>query len=180
MNGTLKCLVTVAIMFVAFAVLGALGSELRLWPFVPDLALPIILFMAMTEEVDMTRGAVTSFCVGYLQDLFAGTPMSLHTFLAVAVFFVARGSRFQFSVRGLMFQFGLVAAVSLLQGSAALALRSIFGPAAAQMGRIDLAFAWQLLGQATATAAVAPALLFWVRRVEVGIGLGQVARKADA
>ncbi|HTJ80975.1 MAG TPA: hypothetical protein VL400_04605, partial [Polyangiaceae bacterium] len=48
----------------------------------PSLLLPLVVFMGV-HEYSIARGAALSFVLGYLLDLFAGSPVGLFTFISV-------------------------------------------------------------------------------------------------
>jgi rod shape-determining protein MreD len=56
----------------------------------PNLLLPIAIFLGVSHEVHISRGAILSFVLGYLLDAFCGSPMGLYTFTLVATFMASR------------------------------------------------------------------------------------------
>ncbi|MBW2277149.1 MAG: hypothetical protein JRF63_06630, partial [Deltaproteobacteria bacterium] len=83
---------SVAIVVFGFLMLVVQSTFAHLVPLdlvVPNAALGIVLFMGL-HDYNVTRGVLISFIIGYLMDAFAGSPMGLHTFVAVAVFLISR------------------------------------------------------------------------------------------
>ena len=48
--------------------------------------LPIAIYLGVSPEVQIVRGALISFLLGYLLDSFCGNPMGLQTFVLTASF----------------------------------------------------------------------------------------------
>ena len=135
-------------------------------PFTPNLLLPVVIYLGVSQDVELVRGAALSFVLGYLLDSFGGSPMGLHTFVLVAVFLLARGAGFSLFLRGPLFQIGLTFAVGLLAGGTILALRAIFEP----RPPFPSGSAWDafksLLAPAFITALLAPLVFLAVRSVD--------------
>lgn len=157
----------IAVLALGFALLVAqatLAALVHVHPFSPDLLLPIAIFLGVSTDPGLVRGAVLSFVLGYVLDLFTGSPMGLFTFLMVAVFLVARGAGLSLVMRGPLFQIALTFVVALLVHALALALPAIFerpfdGPSPEAR---DLVMA--TVAPAAATAITAPLVFFLVRR----------------
>lgn len=183
-----------ALLSFGFALLvgqAALGAIVTVHPFTPNLLLPIVIFLGVQNDVHLLRGALLSFLLGYLLDMFCGSPVGLCTFVLVATFMVARGAGIRLFLRGASFQIGLVFVASLLAGGTMLALRAIFSPpeafplempatgpaadaveamasnpdASERVGSV-VATAWMLLASAAATALPAPVLFAAARRID--------------
>jgi len=142
--------------------------------------------------VHLLRGAAISFVLGYLLDMFCGSPMGLSTFALVATFMAARGAGIRLFLRGALFQVALVFFAAMVAGGTALALRAIFSPPEAfplEMPAIGLAgdvialvtssdeasaprigsvvsTAITLVASAIATALCAPPIFAVVRRID--------------
>lgn len=161
-----RSLVIVALGF-ALLVLQATATTLfPMYPFTPNLILPIVIFLGVSPEVHVVRGATVSFLLGYLVDLFSGNLLGLQTFVMVATFMLARGAGLRLFLRGPVFQVVLTFVVGALAGGAVLALRAIFeDPAPFPAGS-----AWTtgiaLAAPALVTALAAPLVFHAVRRVE--------------
>jgi rod shape-determining protein MreD len=132
----------------------------------PNLLLPVVIFLGVSHDVHIVRGAALSFVLGYLFDSFTGSPMGLMTFVLVATFIVARFAGLRFFLRGPIFQIILTFLVGLFAGGTVLALRAIFEkPAPFPAGT------WQdmslvVVVPALTTAIVSPLVFAMVRRIE--------------
>jgi rod shape-determining protein MreD len=168
----------VALVLFGFALLvleTSITSRLSLHPFSPSPLLPIVIFLGVSPDVHIVRGAALSFVLGYLLDSFCGSPMGLMTFVLVATFMVARGAGLRLFMRGIPFQMGLTFVVTILSGGTVLALRAIFE----KLSPFPVDTVWgtvgTLAGPALSTALVAPFVFTVVRRIE-----SLAARKRDA
>lgn len=179
----------VAFGFVLLVLQAAIAARVPLHPLTPNLLLPIVIFLGVQQDVQLLRGALISFLLGYLLDMFCGSPMGLSTFVLVATFMAARGAGIRLFLRGAPFQIGLVLVAALIAGGTALALRAIFSPpeafplempasgivgdvAAAITGEADapigsvVSTAVALFASALATALAAPPIFAIVRRID--------------
>jgi len=159
----------------------SLGTLWSFHPFSPNLLLPMIIYYGVTPEVSVVRGAVLSFLLGYVLDIFCGNPMGLQTFLMVATYLVAKVAGLRLFLRGPAFQMLLTFVVGVLDGGTILALRAIFEPpppfATADVG----SSLFEVFGPATVTAVVAPLIFGLVRRVEQSsAGSAGAARSREA
>jgi rod shape-determining protein MreD len=175
--------------FLLLVVQAAIGVRLSLHPLTPNLLLPIVIFLGVQQDVNLVRGALLSFVLGYWLDEFCGSPIGLSTFVMVATFMVARGAGIRLFLRGALFQVALVFVAALLAGGTILALRAIFSPpeafalempASGLAGRIIdwlsggesplignvVGTAVMLVGSSLTTALIAPAIFAAVRRIE--------------
>ena len=133
----------------------------------PNLVLPIVIFLGVTPEVHIVRGAIVGFALGYLLDSFSGSPMGLHTFLMTASFMVARGAGLRLFPQGPVFQILLAFLMSFAFGATVLALRAIFERPSLAIGEATLEqTALALVRPALATAIVSPLVFAVVRRIE--------------
>lgn len=152
--------------FALLVVQAAVGALVPLGAFAPNLILPIVLFLGVTPDVHVVRGAALSFVLGYLLDSFCGSPMGLSTFVMVATFLVTRGAGLNLFMRGPLFQIALTFAFGVLTGGAVLALRAIFEPPAPfPIGAVTHTGVSLIAGSAV-TAVLSPLLFFGVRRVD--------------
>lgn len=135
-------------------------------PFTPNLLLPVVIYLGVSQDVELPRGAALSFVFGYLLDSFGGSPMGLHTFVLVAVFLLARGAGFSLFLRGPLFQIGLTFAVGLLAGGTVLALRAIFEQRPPFPAGGPLHSVLSLLAPSFITALLAPIVFLAVRRID--------------
>lgn len=158
-----------AILFFGFALLvfqATATTLVPIHPFTPNLLLPVVIYLGVSQDVELVRGAALSFVLGYLLDSFGGSPMGLHTFVLVAIFLLARGAGFSLFARGPLFQVGLTFAVGLLSGGTILALRAIFE----KRPPFPAEGAWHatksLFAPAVITAIAAPLVFMAVRRID--------------
>lgn len=131
--------------------------------FAPNPILPIAIFLGVSQEVNLVRGAIISFILGYLLDSFCGNPMGLQTFVTVATFMVARGAGLRFFLRGPLFQMLLTFGMSLATGVTILALSAIFEGLAPTVNFLQTAL--MLFYAALTTALFAPLIFASLRRI---------------
>lgn len=144
----------------------AIGALFPLGAFAPNLILPVVLYLGVTPDVHVVRGAALSFVLGYLLDSFCGSPMGLSTFVMVATFLGTRGAGLNLFMRGPLFQIILTFAFGVVTGGAVLALRAIFEPPAPfPIGGVTETVVSLVLGSAV-TALLSPVLFFGVRRID--------------
>jgi rod shape-determining protein MreD len=165
-------LITLGFLLLVFQ--AALSTLIPIYAFAPNLVLPVVIYLGVTHEVHVVRGAVLAFILGYLLDAFCGSPMGLHTFILVATFIVARFAGLRFLMRGVFFQAALTFVVALLDGGTILALRAIFEKSSAWNADSVESTALTLLIPALSTALVAPVLFAVVRKIE-----GALVRRRD-
>ena len=55
----------------------------------PNLVLPLVVFVGV-HEPSMSKGALLAFAIGYAEDILAGAPVGLFTFVSVAVWWLSR------------------------------------------------------------------------------------------
>lgn len=139
----------------------------------PNLLLPIVIYLGVSPDVHLVRGAAVAFILGYLLDSFCGNLLGLQTFIMVATFMLARGAGLRLFLRGPIFQIVLTFVVAFLSSGTVLALRAIFEPAfragtaidsLGAMGALDGLGA--LVLPAVVTAAAAPIVFLVARRVD--------------
>ena len=144
----------------------AVGTLISVHPLAPNLLLPMVIYLGVSHDVHIVRGAAISFVLGYLLDSFCGSPMGLQTFVLVATFMVARGAGLRLFMRGPAFQILLTFFVGLLAGGTILALRAIFErPAPFPAGNAWTTVA-SLVIPSGVTALAAPLVFLAVRRVD--------------
>jgi len=157
---------TVGILVFGFALLVLQSTFAHLIPVdlvVPNAALAIILYMGL-HDYNLTRGVLISFALGYLMDAFAGSPMGLHTFVAVAVFLVSRVAALRLFLQGWIFEIILTFFLALLASSLVLGLRALFDK---DFGSL-LIHLKIVVSRAVATALVAPLVfrvMTWIERI---------------
>jgi rod shape-determining protein MreD len=152
--------------FILLALQAALATLVPMQSYAPNLMLPIALALGASPDVQLMRGAVVCFVLGYLFDAFCGNPLGLQTFMLVAVYMLARGAAVRLLPHGAMFVALFTMAMTVVSGFAVLALRALFE----KKSDILTYDAWGTLRvvfqSALATAIVAPALFGVVRRIE--------------
>lgn len=162
----MRNVVFVALGFLLLVFQAAVGVLLPLGAWAPNLLLPIVLYLGVTHDVHIVRGAALAFVLGYLLDSFSGSPMGLSTFVMVAGFLIARGTGLNLFMRGPLFQILLTFVFGVVAGGSVLALRGIFeAPAPFPLGSVtETVFA--LVAGAVTTAVLSPALFLTVRRLD--------------
>lgn len=161
---------TVLILLLGFSMLvvqSALSSLIDMHAYAPNALLPLAIYLGISSEVHIVRGASICFVLGYLLDAFCGSPMGLQTFVLVASFMVARGAGLRLVPQGMSFQILLTFVMALGSGGLLLALRAIFERRAAFMTP-DSEFErglYSVLRYATATAITAPPVFWAIRRL---------------
>jgi rod shape-determining protein MreD len=145
----------------------ALGTLLPMHGFAPNLMLPIAVYLGVSAEVHLVRGALISFLLGYLLDSFCGNPMGLQTFVLTASFVVARGAGLRLFPQGGLFQVLLSFLIAIAFGATVLALRAIFEqPSVTMLGSGVGESGATLLRSAAATALVSPLVFAVTGRLE--------------
>ena len=138
-----------------------------MYGYVPNLLLPIAIFLGVSPDVPMVRGTVVGFALGYLLDSFCGSPMGLHTFVMTASFMVARGAGLRLFPQGPAFQVLLAFLMTFAFGATVLALRAIFERPSLSIGdSTPRETAFSLLRPAVATAIFSPLVFAGARRIE--------------
>lgn len=118
----------IALGFLILILQAAVSSLVPMRWLAPNLLLPVVIYLGVSHDIGIVRGAALSFVLGYLLDSFCGSPMGLQTFVMVATFMAARGAGLKFFLRGPLFQVGLTFGVGVGAGATVLALRAIFEP----------------------------------------------------
>lgn len=126
----------------------------------PSLLLPLVVFMGV-HEYSMARGAALSFILGYLLDVFAGSPVGLFTFITVATFVVARAAGVRLAAQTLITKIGLAFVFALVQGILIIVLTAIFGNDPARPRALVILVA----PHAVATALSAPFIFAIAERI---------------
>ncbi|MDJ0762349.1 MAG: rod shape-determining protein MreD [Myxococcota bacterium] len=136
---------------------------------VPSLSLPLVIFLGLHEE-NLSRGALVSFAVGYLSDVFAGSPMGLHTLVTVAVFLISRVAALRLFLQGWIFEIVLAFLLALLSSMFILGIRALFDQ---DIGSL-LIHLKIVTSRAAATAVAAPVVF------RITAGIEKVAPKRRA
>ncbi len=164
---------TLAFVFFGLALLLAhsmLGRIAPLHPFVPNLLLPVVVYLGVAPNLPLLRGALAAFVLGYLLDLFSGNRMGLETFVCVATFMISRGAGLRLFMRNPGFQAALLFVVALVAGGTTLALRAIFSKPPPFPAGTAGETAVTLVAPALATALVSPLVFAGLQRVDAAIG----------
>jgi rod shape-determining protein MreD len=157
---------TIAIIVTSFFLLILQATFAQIIPFdifIPNLSFPIVLYIAL-HDYNASHGVVLAFAIGYLTDIFAGSPMGLHTFMTVAVFLVSRVAALRLFFQGWFFEIILVFVLACLSSMILLLIRALFDK---DFGSLLIHFKI-VVSRAGATAIFAP-LIFgitgWIDRV---------------
>jgi rod shape-determining protein MreD len=152
--------------FSLIVVQGALGAVVDLGVLMPNPILPLVIYLAMTHDVTLARGAVLSFLLGFLFDSATGNAMGLFTFVHEASFLVARGAGVRLIVRGRASQMLITALAAALSSVTVIALLRIFRPVN-QAGMSSPAHAaLSVIASALATGLMSPLIYQLARRVD--------------
>lgn len=157
---------SVAIIVMSFLLLvlqATFAQIVSLDMFIPSLSFPVVLYIAL-HNYNAGHGAVLAFIIGYMMDIFAGSPMGLHTFITVAVFLVSRVAALRLFFQGWFFEIILVFLLALMSSTMLLLIRALFDK---EFGGLLIHFK-TVVSRSGATALVAP-LIFgitaWLDRV---------------
>jgi rod shape-determining protein MreD len=169
-----------SILLVAFGLIllvfeTAFATLVPMHSFAPNLVLPIAIYLGVSPDVHIVRGASVCFALGYLLDSFCGNPMGLQTFVLTASFIVARGAGLRLFPQGMAFQILLTFLMAIAFGATVLALRAIFEqPQVPLFGTTMGAISEAPLQSAAATALLSPLVFAGTRRI---VGLGNPKRE---
>lgn len=112
--------------FLLLALESALGSVTRIGPLMPNLVLPIVIYLGVTQEIPLWRVAVLSALLGMLVDTASGNSLGLMTFVHVATLVATRAGSLRLLMRGRFSQVAISALVAALGSLLVIALRSLF------------------------------------------------------
>ncbi len=129
--------------------------------FVPSLGLPVVLYMGL-HGYNAARGAVIAFVIGYLMDVFAGSPMGLHTLVTVGIFLISRVAALRLFLQGWIFEIILTFLLSLVSSTLILATRALFDK---DFGSL-LIHLEVVMSRSVATAIVAPVVFRMTARID--------------
>jgi rod shape-determining protein MreD len=152
--------------FSLIVVQGALGAVVDLGVLMPNPILPLVIYLAMTGDVSLARGATLSFLLGFLFDSATGNAMGLFTFVHEASFLVARGAGVRLFVRGRLSQMLITALAAGLGSVTVIALLRIFRPASQAAMSSPAHAALSVIASAVATGLVSPLIIQLARRVD--------------
>lgn len=152
--------------FLMLVLQAALATMVPMHSFAPNLLLPIVIYLGISGDVSLVRGASISFALGYLFDAFCGSPMGLQTFTLVASFMAARSAGLRLFPKGPLFQVLLTFLMAVLCGVTILALRAIFEPPA-PFAIQDAAYHIRIvLEYSVATSLLSPLIFPVVRKLD--------------
>jgi rod shape-determining protein MreD len=121
----LHSLALIVLSFLLLVVQATFAQVTGLDIFIPSLSFPIVLYIAL-HDYNAAHGAILAFAIGYLNDIFAGSPMGLHTFVTVCVFLVSRGAALRLFFQGWIFEVILVFLFAFASRVLLLLLRALF------------------------------------------------------
>jgi rod shape-determining protein MreD len=120
----------------------------------PSLVLPLVLFLGVHEH-SMARGAVLTFLLGYLLDLFAGAPIGLFTFIYVSIWWLARITGVRLTTQTWLARVSLGFIFTIVEAAMVLILLAVFGSDT----RRPLEISRSVMPHAVATALITPFVL---------------------
>lgn len=156
----------IAFGFVMLLLQAAVATMVPMHGYAPNLLLAIVIYLGISGDVSMVRGASISFALGYFYDAFCGSPMGLQTFTLVASFMVARGAGLRLFPKGLIFQVLLTFIMAVLCGVTILALRAIFEPPAPFASNDAPYHVRVVLEYSAVTALLSPLVFSVVRKLD--------------
>lgn len=152
--------------FVLLVIESALSTLYPIYRFAPNVVLPIVIYLGVSAEVYVVRGALISFFFGWLLDSFCGSPMGLQTFVLTASFLVARSAGLRLFPQGPVFQILLTFLMAVAFGATVLALRAIFEqPELPRLREVARETFTTLMQSAATTAALSPLIFAGTRRI---------------
>jgi len=156
----------VAICFALLVAQTTLASLLAVGSLMPNVVLPMVIYLGMAPDVSRFRGASLSFLLGLLYDSMCGNAMGFWTFISVATFLVARGAGWRVIMRGRLGQVVATAAGAIVAGGTIVALRRIFRVEPPFEATRPSAIATAILAPGLTTGAIGPWMFQMMRRVE--------------
>lgn len=163
MRGTQGSLLIVVLVFGLLLLQSVFTRVLAPHPFAPYVGLPFVLALGVAPGARLLRGALTSFAVGYLYDLFTANPLGIYTFVFVVAFLLAWLVGRLLSFRGVPFEMVLTFALTLVAGGMVELIRT-FAPGGMAWG--GLALTMSLIGPALTTTLLSPLLFAAARRID--------------
>lgn len=149
-----------------YRVLGPLGELVGarwIHGVTPGLVLPLIVFLGV-HEPSMSKGALLAFGIGYGQDLLAGAPVGLFTFVSVAVWWLSRVAGVRLTAQTWLTRASLGFVFALVEGAFLLVLLAVFG----NDNRRPVELASIVLPHAISTGLCSPALFRLAQRLRQG------------
>jgi rod shape-determining protein MreD len=158
-----------ALLLVAFLLLAlesALGAVTRIGPFMPNLVLPIVIYLGIAQEIPLWRVALLSALLGALVDTASGNALGLMTFVHVATLAAVRAGSLRLLMRGRLSQVAITALVAALGALLVIALRSLFRANPQVPSTSTRHWLIATLVPSVATGLVAPFVIQLARRVD--------------
>ncbi len=152
------------IILLSFLLLVAQSTFAHLVPWdmlVPSLTLPVVLYMGL-HDYSASKGALISFAIGYLTDVFAGSPMGLHTLVTVAIFLISRVAALRLFLQGWFFEIILTFLLAFISSLLVLGIRALFDQ---DFGSL-LIHLEIVVSRAVATAVAAPLIFRLTARID--------------
>jgi rod shape-determining protein MreD len=174
----MSSLVVLAFGYLLLILETGVSTLVPLYGLAPNLMLPIAIFLGVSAEVHILRGALTSFALGYLLDSFSGTGMGLQTLVLTTTFMVARGAGLRLLPQGRAMQVLLCFMMAMTFGATVFALRAIFEQSTEGDDFTHAAgttFA-SLLKSSAATALLSPVVFAATARVQAFAGFRREKR----
>lgn len=137
---------------------------------VPNASLAVVLYMGL-HDYNVSKGVLISFALGYLMDVFAGSPMGLFTFVTVAVFLISRVAALRLFLQGWIFEIILTFFLCLVASGLVLFVRALFDQDFVSL----LTHLKIVVSRALVTALVAPFVfrsMAWLERVTTSRKVG--------
>jgi rod shape-determining protein MreD len=160
-------LLTIGLGLLLLVAHSAVATLVPMHDFTPNVVLPLVVFMGVSSEVQLVRGAFTAFVLGYLLDAFCGSSMGLHTFVMVAAFFASRGAGLRLFPQAALLQVLAMFVAAASADATVYALRAIFEqPILPGLGENLKATVLAVAASAAATAVLSPGIVVMARRIE--------------
>lgn len=159
-----------AVIAIGVALLLLQGNLFRILGFIPvagltpNLVLPLVLFLGVHES-SMARGALLSFGLGYITDLFVAAPIGLFTFTSVAIWWSSRVAAVRLTAQTLPTQMVLAFLFTIVESAMTLTLLTIFG----QDPQRPVEIARTVLPHAGSTALFAPFVFRVAHKLHQGV-----------
>jgi rod shape-determining protein MreD len=143
-----------------------LATFVQLGPLMPNVVLPMVIYLGMAPDVSRFRGALLAFLLGLMQDSMCGNAMGFWTFVSVATFLVARGTGWRVIMRGRFAQVVATATGAVVAGGTIVALRRIFREDPPFEATRASAVAIAVIVPGLTTGAIGPWIFQMMRRIE--------------
>lgn len=129
----------------------------------PDLVLPLVVFVGVHEPT-MAKGALLAFGIGYAEDILAGAPVGLFTFVSVAVWWLSRIAGVRLTAQTWLTRVSLGFVFCVVEGALLLVLLAVFG----NDNRRPVELASVMLPHAVSTGLCSPVLFRLAQRLRQG------------